>query len=48
MDQGNFAGALASYRDSFAIADRLAKSDPGNATWQRDLAASYDRIGAAG
>ncbi len=29
--QGDFTGALASYRDSFAIRDRLAKSDRGNA-----------------
>ena len=35
--QGDLAGALTSYRDSLAIAERLAKSDPGNAGWQRDL-----------
>ena len=29
------------YRDSLAIIDRLAKSDPGNAGWQRDLSVSY-------
>ena len=33
--QGDLAGALTSYRDSLAIFDRLAKSDPGNAGWQR-------------
>ena len=27
------------------IADRLAKSDPGNAGWQRDLSVPYDRVG---
>ena len=43
--QGDLAGALASYRDSLAISERLAKSDPGNAGWQHDLAVSYDRIG---
>jgi hypothetical protein len=37
------AGALTSYRDSFAIIDRLAQSDPGNASWQRDLSVSYSR-----
>jgi hypothetical protein len=42
--QGDLAGALASYRDSLAIADRLAQSDPGNAGWQRDLAFSNGRI----
>ena len=43
--QGDLAGALASYRDSFAIGDLLAKSDPGNAGWQRDLSVSHERIG---
>jgi len=39
--QGNLPEALKSYRDSLAIADRLAKSDPGNAGWQRDLSVAY-------
>ena len=43
--QGDLAGALKSYRDSLAIRDRLAKSDPGNAGWQRDLSVSYSKIG---
>ena len=42
--QGDLAGALKSYRDSLAIAERLAQSDPGNAGWQRDLAISYARL----
>jgi hypothetical protein len=42
--QGDFAGALTSYRDSLAIADWLAQSDPGNAGWQRDLAAGYAKL----
>ena len=25
--------------------DRLAKADPGNAGWQRDLSVSYDKVG---
>ena len=29
--QGNLPEALKSYRDGLAIADRLAKADPGNA-----------------
>jgi tetratricopeptide (TPR) repeat protein len=37
----------AHYRDSLAIGERLAQSDPGNAGWQRDLAVSYERIGNA-
>jgi hypothetical protein len=36
--------ALKSYRESLAIAERLAHSDPGNAGWQRDLAISYARL----
>ncbi|MFI5015289.1 MAG: tetratricopeptide repeat protein [Hyphomicrobiales bacterium] len=43
--QGDLAGALKSYRDSLAIRDRLATSDPGNAGWQRDLSVSYEKIG---
>ena len=43
--QGDLAGALTSYRDSLAIRDRLAKSDPGNAGWQRDLSVSYEKVG---
>ena len=34
-----------SYRDSLAIADRLAQSDPGNAGWRRDLSVSYNKVG---
>ena len=43
--QGDLGGALTSYRDSLAISDRLAKSDPGNAGWQRDLSVSYEKVG---
>ena len=32
--QGDLAAALASYQASLAIAERLAKADPGNAGWQ--------------
>ena len=42
--QGNTAGALKSYREDLATMDRLAKADPGNTGWQRDLASSYGRI----
>jgi tetratricopeptide (TPR) repeat protein len=34
-----------SYQASLAIAERLAKSDPGNARWQSDLSASYNMVG---
>jgi hypothetical protein len=42
--QGDLAGALKSYSDSLVIRDRLAKSDPGNAGWQRDLTVSYAKL----
>jgi hypothetical protein len=42
--QGDLAGAIKSYRDSLAIAGRLAKSDPGNASWQRDLSVSHSNL----
>ena len=37
--------ALAAYRRSLAIAEKLAAADPGNTEWQRDLSVSHDRIG---
>ena len=43
--QGNLPEALASYQASFAIRERLAKSDPSNAGWQSDLAVSYGKLG---
>ena len=43
--QGDLAGGSTAYRDSLAIAERLAKSDPGNAGWQRDLSVSFDKVG---
>ena len=33
------------YRDSLAITERLAKADPSNTGWQRDLSVSYNKIG---
>ena len=43
--QGNLSAALASYQACLALTDRLTKSDPGNADWQRDLAISYQKVG---
>ena len=43
--QGNLPAALTSYQASLAITERLAKSDPGNAGWQRDLSVSHNKIG---
>jgi hypothetical protein len=45
--QGNLPAALTSYEASLAITDRLAKSDPGNAGWQRDLSVSYAKLASA-
>jgi hypothetical protein len=42
--QGNLGAALTSYQASLTIAERLAKSDPGNAGWQRDLSVSYAKL----
>ena len=43
--QGNLPAALAAYQASLAIFERLAKADPGNAEWQRELSVTQDRIG---
>ena len=43
--QGKLPEALKSYRDSLAIAERLAEADPSNTGWQRDLSVSYDKVG---
>lgn len=43
--RGERIAALAAYRAGLAIAEALAKKDPGNAAWQRDLSLSHDRIG---
>jgi tetratricopeptide (TPR) repeat protein len=43
--RGNLPDALSAYRDAEADADRLAKADPNNAEWQRDLSVSYNRVG---
>jgi len=37
--------ALKAYQDGLAIAERLARADPGNAGWQRDLSVSYAKLG---
>ena len=43
--QGDLAAALTSYQASHEILERLAKADPGNAGWQRDLSVSHEKIG---
>ena len=47
QDQGDLAAALGSYRASLAIRERLAAADRGNAGWQRDVAVSNAKLGAA-
>ena len=44
LAQGDLGAALTSYQTDLAITDRLAKSDPGNAIWQRDLSLSYAKL----
>jgi lipoprotein NlpI len=46
MAQGDLTAALAAFQSAFEITDRLAKADPGNAQWQRDLSIAYERIGS--
>ena len=43
--QGDTAKQEEAARKALAIAERLAKADPGNAGWQRDLAVSYNKVG---
>jgi tetratricopeptide (TPR) repeat protein len=43
--RGDLTTALETFRDASNLADRLAKADPGNAGWQRDLSVSYERVG---
>jgi len=42
--QDDLAAALTSYQASHDILERLAKADPGNAGWQRDLVSSYVKL----
>lgn len=35
---------MKAYRSKFLIIDRLSKSDPGNAGWQRDPALIFGRV----
>ncbi len=42
---GDLPGAMAAYRDSLVILEKLSALDRGNAIWRRDLSVSYERIG---
>jgi hypothetical protein len=43
--QGDGPGALAAYQAGLAIREGLAKRDPANTQWQRDLSVSNNKIG---
>ena len=43
-DQGDLAGALATYRESLAVIRRLTDADRSNAVWQRDLSYSLTQL----
>jgi tetratricopeptide (TPR) repeat protein len=43
--QGNLSSARQLYDNAVAIAEPIAKADPGNAGWQRDLSVSHNKIG---
>ncbi|MFM8276491.1 MAG: hypothetical protein ACKN89_05790, partial [Cyanobium sp.] len=45
VSQGDGSGALAAYQAGLTIREGLAKRDPANTEWQRDLSVSHDRIG---
>jgi tetratricopeptide (TPR) repeat protein len=43
--QDDLPEALKSFRESLAIVDRLARTDPGNADWQHDVAVLHVKVG---
>jgi tetratricopeptide (TPR) repeat protein len=45
LQRGDPAGALTSYRNGLAVIEELAKSNPADAGWQRDLSVSFQRVG---
>ncbi|OAN46965.1 hypothetical protein A6A04_20490, partial [Paramagnetospirillum marisnigri] len=45
VGQGDLAGALAEFRQSLAIFERLAAHDPANTEWQSDLSISHVKVG---
>jgi hypothetical protein len=44
VEQGDLLAAQASYQASLAIRERLARTDPGNASWQRDLLVAFAKL----
>ncbi|MEL6108281.1 MAG: tetratricopeptide repeat protein, partial [Planctomycetota bacterium] len=45
LAEGNLPEARRLFSDALAVAQRLSESDPGNASWQRDLVVSYFKLG---
>jgi tetratricopeptide (TPR) repeat protein len=45
VQRGDLTAALREYQQAAEVADRLAKADPGNAVWQRDLSVSHNKVG---
>jgi hypothetical protein len=45
VSQGDGSGALSAYQAGLTIAEGLAKRDPANTQWQRDLSVSHNKIG---
>ena len=45
MAEGKLPEARKAYESSLATRERLAKQDPGNAEWQRDLSVRSTRVG---
>jgi len=43
--RGDLSGAMGEYADARVIAERLARADPANAGWQRDLSVSFNKVG---
>jgi tetratricopeptide (TPR) repeat protein len=43
--QGDMTKANEAARNDIAIADRMARADPGNAGWQHALSVAYDQLG---
>ncbi|MDS4040857.1 MAG: hypothetical protein RKP20_06745, partial [Candidatus Competibacter sp.] len=43
--QGDLAGALQAYQAGLTIGEGLARRDPSNTEWQRDLSISHEKLG---
>src|SRR6202030_2862838 len=45
VTQGNLPAAMTMYQKSLATAQQLAKAEPDQGRWQRDLSVYYNKIG---